>query len=107
MNHFALGEGRVLIKAVKSSHGFIHLPPIANLHRITCQPWRWRLLPNVFTRDMKRKATDSGTDAKAKRQRNPQADYCDVIPRKDDHGNAIWPASQQSIDCAREFLKEW
>ena len=56
---------------------------------------------------MKRKATDSGTDLKAKRQREPQADYCDVTTRKDDHGNAIWPASEQSIDRTRAFLKEW
>ena len=56
---------------------------------------------------MKRKATDSGTDSKAKRQREPEADYCDVIPRKDGHGNDVWPASEQSIEGAREFLREW
>lgn len=56
---------------------------------------------------MKRKATSSGTESKAKRQREPEADYCDVIPRKDGHGNAIWPASEQSIERGREFLKEW
>ena len=56
---------------------------------------------------MKRKATDSGTDPKAKRHKEPEADYCDVIPRKDAHGNVVWPASEQSIDRARNFLKEW
>lgn len=56
---------------------------------------------------MKRKATDAGTDSKAKRQREPQADYCDVETRKDGHGNAIWPASEESVARAREFFEEW
>ncbi|CAD6585485.1 MAG: hypothetical protein ASARMPRED_002178 [Alectoria sarmentosa] len=55
---------------------------------------------------MKRKATDLGRDSKSKRQREPQADYCDVRSQKDSHGNAIWPASEQSIERARDFLKE-
>lgn len=56
---------------------------------------------------MKRKATDLGTAPKAKRQREPEADYCDVTPQRDSHGNEIWPASEQSIERAREFLKAW
>lgn len=57
---------------------------------------------------MKRKATDSDIDSKAaKRQREPEADYCDVKPQKDDRGITIWPASEQSILRARAFLKEW
>ena len=56
---------------------------------------------------MKRKATDSSMQTKTKRPREPEADYCDVIARKDDLGNAVWPASEQSIGLAREFLKEW
>ena len=56
---------------------------------------------------MKRKITDVGTESKAKRQREPEADYCDAEPQKDGHGNAIWPASEQSIESARDFLKEW
>ncbi|KAF6233373.1 hypothetical protein HO173_008305 [Letharia columbiana] len=55
---------------------------------------------------MKRKAMDSGTDSKAKRPREPEADYCDVISRKDGHGNAIWPASEESIQRAGQFLTE-
>lgn len=55
---------------------------------------------------MKRKVTDSDTGVKIKRQREPDTDYCDVIPQKDSHGNAIWPASEQSIKLAREFFKE-
>ncbi|KAL9127786.1 MAG: hypothetical protein Q9175_007667 [Cornicularia normoerica] len=55
---------------------------------------------------MKRKATDSSKDSKAKRPREPEVDYCDVVLRKDGSGNAIWPASEQSIERARDFLKE-
>ena len=66
-----------------------------------------RLTRLLFTRDMKRKAIDSASDYKAKRQREPEADYCDVIAKKDGLGNVIWPASEQSIEGARYFLKEW
>ena len=105
MRSFILGSGRVLTKGVDLFHAFIHFSPNINPHRVTCQPRR--VLSKPFVRGMKRKATDSGTDSKAKRQREPQADYCDVTPRKDDHGNAIWPASEQSIYRTRAFLKEW
>ena len=57
---------------------------------------------------MKRKATtDSSIVPKPKRQREPEADYCDVVPRKDGNGNVMWPASEQSIERARDFLIEW
>ena len=56
---------------------------------------------------MKRKATESSTSSKAKRQKKPEADYCDVVPRKDSSGKAIWPASEQAIERARDFLQEW
>lgn len=56
---------------------------------------------------MKRKAADSGTVPQAKRQQIPAADYCDVISRKDEQGNAIWPASIEAIENARSFLREW
>lgn len=84
---------------------FIHSTRNTQSRGITYQPWR--VLSRNSTRGMKRKATDLGTDSKAKRQREPEADYCDVIPRKDDQGSAIWPASEQSIEHARTFLKEW
>ena len=105
MRPLIVGSGRVLAKSGAVFHGFIHFTPNTNLHRVTCQPWC--LLPQIFTRDMKRKATDSATDSKAKRQREPEADYCDVLPRKNEYGDDIWPASKQSIDGAREFLKDW
>lgn len=102
-----LGSGRVSTKGVHYLfHHFIHVLPETNPHRVTCQPCR--VLPKYyFARGMKRKAADSGTDSRAKRQKEPQADYCDVTPRKDDQGNVIWPASKQSIDRTRAFLKEW
>ena len=105
MRSFKLGSVRVLTKGVNLFHAFIHFLPNTDPHRVTCQSCR--VLSKSFVRGMKRKATDSGTDSKAKRQREPQADYCDVTPRKDDHGNTIWPASEQSIDRTRAFLKEW
>ena len=102
-----LGSGGLLTrtKGVSLIDAFIHFLPNTNPHRVTCHSCR--VISEPFARGMKRKATDSGTDSRAKRQREPQADYCDVTPRKNDDGNAIWPASEQSIDRTRAFLKEW
>ena len=104
MSLFVLRKVRML-KGVNLVHALIHFPLNTNPHHVTCQAWR--VLSSASPAVMKRKATDSHTDSKAKRQREPQTDYCDVTPRKDDHGNAIWPASEQSIDHTRAFLKEW
>lgn len=56
---------------------------------------------------MKRKATDAKTGPKAKRQKEPEADYCDVITRKDESGDTVWPASMEAVENARSFLREW
>lgn len=90
------GNGRVLTKHPALICSLLHL---TKPRRVTHQPWRFG--------EMKRKATDSSTDPKAKRQREPEVDYCDVVPRKDGQGNAIWPASEQSIERATDFIKEW
>lgn len=34
-------------------------------------------------------------------------EYCDVPPRRDEHGNVIWPAPEGDIERARDFLREW
>lgn len=100
-----LRKGWVLTKGVNLFHDIIHLPLNTNLHRVRYQPWR--VLSQSSAENMKRKATDAGSESKPKRQREPQADYCDVEPRKNSQGNTVWPASEQSINCARDFLKEW
>ena len=100
MSQFVLRNRRVLTQNVTRFYG-----PNTNLHRVTFQPWL--VFSKRSTGNMKRKATDAATDSKAKRQRDPQPDYCDVEPREDGHGNAIWPASEQSIHSARELIKEW
>jgi len=56
---------------------------------------------------MKRKAAELQTGPKAKRPREPEADYCGVSPQTDGNGNIIWPASLEAIKSARDFLKEW
>ncbi|KAK4943537.1 hypothetical protein LTR10_016831 [Elasticomyces elasticus] len=33
-------------------------------------------------------------------------DYCDVEPKRDENGSAIWPAPQEAIDKARALIKE-
>lgn len=105
MRSFIARNGRVLTKRASLPSSFIHSPPNTKPHRVTYQPWR--VLSSKSTGKMKRKAMDSGTDSKAKRPREPEADYCDVISRKDGHGNAIWPASEESIQRAGQFLTEW
>ena len=56
---------------------------------------------------MKRKATDAQPSSKAKRQKEPEADYCDVETRKNGDGKTIWPASSEAMEQARDFLREW
>ena len=57
--------------------------------------------------NMKRKASGSQPSSKAKRQKEPEADYCDVETRKDGDGKTIWPASSEAMEKAREFLRDW
>ena len=101
MSLFMLRNAQVLTRGVNL---FPPPRPNTNLQGVTYQPWR--VLLNS-SRNMKRKAMDAGTDSNAKRQRKPQADYCDVETRNDGHGNAIWPASEESVARAREFFEEW
>ena len=56
---------------------------------------------------MKRKATDSQPSSRTKRLKEPEADYCDVETRKNEDGEAIWPASREAMEKARNFLREW
>ena len=56
---------------------------------------------------MKRKVTETQSSQKAKRQKEPEADYCDVDTRKDEDGSSIWPASEEALEKARSFLREW
>jgi len=56
---------------------------------------------------MKRKAMDSHSSPGAKRQKEPEADYCDVETVRDGQGNPIWPASGEAMEKARIFLREW
>ena len=102
MRSFIL-EGLVLTRRTALSCNLIHFN--TKLHGVTYRPWR--VLSSKSTGKMKRKATESSTDSKAKRQKEPEADYCDVVPRKDSSGNTIWPASEQTIERARDFLRQW
>ena len=56
---------------------------------------------------MKRKAVDAQSNSKVKRQREPEADYCDVQPQRNGDGEPIWPASTDAMENARRFLREW
>lgn len=56
-------------------------------------------------RGMKRKAIDA-KGPPSKRQRDPEPDYCDVEAKKDQDGSIIWPATAETLEDARAFLKE-
>ena len=103
MRSFILEKSLVLTRRAALSCNLIHFN--TKLHGVTYRPWR--VFSSKPTGKMKRKATESNTDSKAKRQKEPEADYCDVVPRKDSTGNTIWPASVQAIQRARDFLREW
>ena len=53
---------------------------------------------------MKRKAA-SAKDAPAKRQKEPQREYCDVETKKDVNGEPVWPAPAAALADARAFLR--
>jgi hypothetical protein len=57
------------------------------------------------SRTMKRKA-DSSNKELARKTIKVQ-DYCDVQPKRDQNGNAIWPAPESQMDAARDFLTNW
>ena len=105
MKFLKVAYGLMLTERATLSHSFIHSSLKTFSCYLTFQPCRG--LSKASTRGMKRKATNSGTDLKAKRQKEPEADYCDVVPKQDAHGSVIWPSSEQSIHNARDFLKEW
>ena len=105
MKSLKVGYVLALTKQATGSCSFIHSSPNASSFYLSFQPRRG--LSKSSTRGMKRKAANSGTDPKPKRQKEPEADYCDVKPRQDADGNVIWPSSEQSIHNARDFLKEW
>lgn len=55
-------------------------------------------------RTMKRKASQS-PERKSKAVK--LEDYCSIQPVKDIKGNPIWPAPEQQIRAAKEFLRKW
>lgn len=63
--------------------------------------------PRQQSMGMKRKALDSQTLRTAKRQKEPEPDYCDVPTQKDSNGVEIWPAAANAIVNARTFIREW
>ncbi|KAL9635930.1 MAG: hypothetical protein Q9164_003155 [Protoblastenia rupestris] len=55
---------------------------------------------------MKRKGDSIVSTPKAKRQREPEPDYCDATPRHSEDGGIIWPASSNSMQAARDFFRD-
>ena len=92
-----------MIKGLCATVG--HFTQIFNAHR-GANP-RFTLEYVTSSKMMKRKATGSESASKAKRQREPEPDYCDVGSRLDDNGSIIWPAEVEAVKGAREFLKRW
>ena len=93
------------VAAVTLSHRLIHSSRVLNYCH--CAKQRPFLLSGQVSSNMKRKATESGPGSKTKRQREPEADYCDVATQKDEYGSPIWPAPAEAIEKARAFLTEW
>ena len=63
--------------------------------------------PKLLPASMKRKAPFSDSVPKAKRQKEPEKDYCDVETVKDSDGSIVWPAPEEAMEKARAFLREW
>ena len=64
-------------------------------------------LSKIQIRGMKRKATEANLSSNAKRMREPEPDYCDAQPLKNEDGSIIWPAPMDAMESARSFLREW
>ena len=56
---------------------------------------------------MKRKLGSATSPSKPKKVRAEVPDYCDVEVRKDARGSVVWPAPEEAMDKARDFLREW
>ncbi|MCJ1306521.1 hypothetical protein MMC25_000164 [Agyrium rufum] len=54
----------------------------------------------------KRKAPSGELNGKAKRQKEPEKDYCDVETVRLSNGEVVWPAPAEAIKNARAFLRE-
>ena len=87
-------------------------------YEATCTPSKTgaRLAPtlysqglfNPFCRIMKRKASSNDSSPRAKKQPAVQLpDYCDVIMRKAENGQDLWPADPERLKTARNFIREW
>lgn len=62
----------------------------------------------VSSTSMKRKLNATVSPSKQpKRQQVEVNDYCDVDTRKGPDGSILWPADEEAIENARDFLKEW
>ena len=56
---------------------------------------------------MKRKGGLSSELSAAKRQSEPEPDYCDASLQLDEDGAPIWPAPVEAMEVARRFLRQW
>jgi len=56
---------------------------------------------------MKRSAAKSNGEAKPKRQRVQLPDYESADQAVDESGDIVWPAPNDQIETARNFIQEW
>ena len=63
---------------------------------------------SIRTMAIKRKAPGTNEPpAKARKEKEPLPDYCDVEPRRAENGSILWPAAPEAMEKSRDFLKEW
>lgn len=73
----------------------------ASTYHVVISPSRILVRPQEIngTRGMKR--------ASPAKPRPKLPDYCDVEPKRDETGKAIWPAPAEAIEMARALIREW
>ena len=101
------GPGSTFTETTKFALGFRRSLPSLSRGRLNALRYQ-TTVQKAGNRKMKRKAFDEITKAKPKQQRvrPPVPDYCDATPQRDE-GGIVWPATNDAMEKARAFIREW
>lgn len=77
---------------------------LVGLKSVSCPPATARF--STAASKMKRTATTAG-DSKAKKRRVELPEYHATPSMRTEDGDVVWPAPQNQIEAAKDFILEW